>query len=317
MRVCYFVQTHRDPVQIARLVSTLVRASPSSLVLVGHDGRGTGLARADLPAVAGVELFQVEGPVERGRLSLLAPYFQALAWLGRERVEYDWLVYLSGQDYPTAPLARLEARLATTDFDGFLRHWRAFDPVNPWGRKRQGILRYAYRYAEAPAWAAPLLRVLRRLNGVQSLVHVHLTYGRFVGLRLRRTPFGPARVCWAGTQWTTLRRACVEHLAERLGAERELLAHYARTICADESLVQTLLVNGDRFRFADDDLHYADCRGTRTGSPRTLTTADLGTLADPRYHFARKFDRAVDAAVLDRLDERIFPEAARSTAGDA
>jgi hypothetical protein len=305
-RACYFVQSHRAPEQVARLVSTIRRSSPSAYVLVGHDPRRCALERADLPAGGDVDLFQVEGPVERGRLSLLAPYFRAIGRLDEQGVDYDWLVYLSAQDYPTAPLARSEAFLRGSGYDGFLSYWPAFEPVNPWGRRRQGVLRYAYQYREAPRWLARALPALRFVNRLQSRWHLHLTYGPLVGRRARRTPFGPERICYAGKQWSTLSRPCVEYLAEQLAAEPELVAYYANCICADESLVQTILVNARRFRLEADDLRYVDFRGSITGSPRTLTVADYDTMTRARYQFARKFDPAVDAAILDRLDERIF-----------
>jgi hypothetical protein len=304
-RACYFVQSHRGPEQVARLVATIKASSPDAYVLVGHDARHSALSRADLPALPGLDLFHVEGPVQRGRLSLLSPYFQAIDRLVAAGVDYDWLVYLSGQDYPTASLARSEASWRASAYDGFLTYWDAFGHDNPWGRKRQGVLRYGYRYTDTPPWTFPALRALRFLNGLQSVFHLHSTYGPKVGVRARRTPFGADRVCYAGSQWTTLSRPCVEHVVERLRAEPELIAYYERCICADESLVQTVLVNSGKFRLAPDNLRYADIGSRRDGVPRTLTLADYDTLSDDRCQFARKFDPAVDAAILERLDERI------------
>ena len=50
--VCYFIQTHRDPEQIYRLVRTLRRGSPNGLIVVQHNPVGFELAwrpLADLP----------------------------------------------------------------------------------------------------------------------------------------------------------------------------------------------------------------------------------------------------------------------------
>ena len=87
--------------------------------------------------------------------------------------------------------------------------------------------------------------------------------------------------------------------------DRELIDYYRRTVCPDESLVQTLLVNAGRFRLCNDNLRYADTRGSRDGRPRLLGVADLPLLTAGAYHFARKFDLAYDARVLDLLDERL------------
>ncbi len=229
-----------------------------------------------------------------------------MSWLADHGIAYDWLVYLSAQDYPTRPLRDLEALLAATDADGFLRFWDAANPVNPWGRRRQGVVRYYYQYSDAPEWARPVLPLLKRGNRFQSLVQCHLTYGPRIGVRSRRLqPFNETFRCYAGTQWTILRRACTEYLAERAHNGDALIQWLRRTVCPDEAVVQTLLVNSGRFRLANDDLRYADMSGSRDGRPRTLTAEDLPHITSGPYYFARKFDAGEDSEALDLLDARI------------
>lgn len=307
-RFCYFIQSHRAAPQVARLVSTLRRGSPDALILVGHDGRREALRRTDLPAGTEIDLFAVAGPVERGELSLLAPYLQAIEHLKQHDAEYEWLVYLSGQDYPIRPLAQSERRIVDAGVDGFLRWWPAFAPENPWGRRRQGVFRYGFQYRRIGRPWDRGVAWLRFVNRLQSLVHVHTTYGVRVGIRARRTPFHERFDCFAGTQWTTLRRECAEFLAESVRDQPFLSDYYSRTICADESFVQTILVNARRFRLINDNLRFVDVAGSRTGSPRTLRDGDFQRLMRSDCQFARKFDSAVDGGILDRLDRVIFAD---------
>ena len=304
VRVCYFIQNHLGPPQVRRLVGTLQRSRPESFILVGHDGFAGHCSSAELRQALGVDVFAFRERGRRGYFSLIEPYFDAVEWLAEHGIAYDWLVYLSAQDYPTRPLHAFEALLATTGYDGFLRFWDAGEPVNPWGRRRQGVVRYHYQYFDAPGWARPALRLLRAANGWQPLVHCHLTYGPRVGGR-RRPPFDEAVRCYAGEQWTVLRRACTEYLAERVRSGDGLIQWFRRTVCPDEAVVQTLLVNSGRFRLADDDLRYADMTGSKDGRPRTLTAKDLPLLTSGPYYFARKFDAEEDSEVLDLLDARI------------
>lgn len=305
MRVCYLIQTHRDADQIARLVRVLGAASPQSLVVVAHDDTGCALAAEDLPCAAERHLLSVRGPLRRGYLSMLAPYLQAVAWLREQRLQYDWLVYLSGQDYPTVALAQSEAALAAADRDGFLRYWPALSGEGPWKRRRQGRNRYYFQYREATAWPAALLRLVRAANGLQSLVHVHLVYGPRVGLRAWRTPFTADRPCYVGWQWTTLKRECAELVLDRVTHDRQLVAYYERTICPDESLVQTVLAHAGGLRLENDNLRYSDNLGSRDGRPRILGVADFARLTSGAFHFARKFEPARDARILDLLDEHL------------
>lgn len=305
MRICYFIQNHLGPAHASRLIGTLRRSDPGGVILVGHDAFAGHCTADEIRRALDVDVLEAREPAKRGYLSLLHPYFDALAWLSERGIDYDWIVYLSAQDYPTRPLQSLQSLLATSGHDGFLRFWKAAARVNPWGRRRQGLIRYHYQYFDAPPWTVPALRLFRWTNRVQSQVHVHLVYGPRVGVRRRPTPFDRGAECYAGFQWTTLRRACAEYVLERVRSDRALMEWFGRTICPCESVVQTLLVNSGRFDLCNDDLRYADFTGSVNGRPRTLTAGDIPVITGGTYYFARKFDPQQDARVLDLLDERI------------
>jgi len=305
MSICYFIQNHLGPDQASRLIRTLRRSQPDCFILVAHDPFAGHGSAAELQRALDVDVLEAREPAKRGYLSLLYPYFDALEWLADRGIDYDWIVYLSAQDYPTRPLRDLETLLATSGYDGFLRYWQASVPVNPWGRRRQGLIRYHYQYYDAPRWTMPALRLFRWTNRVQSLVHVHLVYGPRVGLHRKPSPFDRSLSCYAGYQWTTLRRAAAEYVLERVRSDSELMGWFGRTICPCESVVQTLLVNSGRFNLCNDDLRFADFTGSRNGRPRTLTAEDIPVITGGTYHFARKFDPERDAQVLELLDERI------------
>lgn len=305
MRICYFIQNHLAPAQVRRLVGTIRRSQPEAFFLIGHDGFAGHCSADELRRAVDVDVFEAREPSLRGYFSLLLPYFDAVEWLAERGISYDWIVYLSAQDYPTQPLRSFEAMLAASGCDGFLRYWKAAEPVNPWGRRRQGLCRYYYQYFDAPPWATPALRLARPLNRVQPWLHVHLVYGPRLGVLRRPPPFDDDVTCYAGSQWTTLRRECAEHVVERVRSEDALVRWFRRTICPCEAVVQTLLLNSGRFELRNDDLRYTDFTGSTNGRPRTLTAGDLPVLTGGPYYFARKFDLARDARVLDLLDERI------------
>jgi hypothetical protein len=303
MRACYFVQTHTNPLQIHRLVRTLKRGSPEARVLLGHDRSGCALDLAPLADLAGVDLFFVDGPLDRAGLSILEPYLMALGWLAERAVDFDWLIYLSGQDYPTLPLAQAEAFLAESGRDGFLSYWDVRAATGFWGKSERGIRRYFYQYGPAPSWAG---RWLKGGNSLQSRLHLHTAYGPRLGVRAQPAPFTEGFPCYAGDQWHALSRPCVDYLRTALARDGALVEYFRATICPCEALVQTLLVNSRRFNLANDSLRYVDWTGSRDGRPRVLTEADFPAITSGRYHFARKVDSRVDGRLLDRLDEWVL-----------
>jgi len=303
--VCYYVQSHRDPEQIYRLVRTLRRGSPRAPIVVWHDFTRCDLDPAPLAALPDVHLLRPSWPQLRGGFSCQTqPYLAVVDWLERAGIAYDWLVNLTAQDYPVTPLPRIEAFLDAAACDGFIRYWDVLSPESPWSR-RKARARYWYRYRRLPPGAEPWLRAARRLTRLLPL-HFYLDYGPLLGTRVWRPPFHAGFRCYGGWTFFSLRRRAVLYLRDFLAEHPEVLRHYRATVAPEESIVQTVLVNSKRFDLVDDDLRYADYARAHKGSPRTLTTADLPRLASGRYHFARKFDLGVDREVLDRIDRELL-----------
>jgi hypothetical protein len=303
--VCYFIQTHRDPEQIYRLVRTLRRGSAGGVIVVQHNPAGCELDWSPLADLSGVHRMPPCARQIRAHYSCqVQPYLDVIGWLEHQGIAYDWLVNLTAQDYPVTPVPAIEAFLSAAGCDGYIRHWDVLTPASPWSRRKvRG--RYWHHHRWLPARAEPWLRALKPLTKVLPF-RVSLDYGAVVGLRDFRAPFGSGFRCQGGWAWFSLRRRAALYLREFLAAHPEIERHYRQTQAPEESLVQTVLVNSGRFDLVDDDLRYIDYSRAVKGSPRTLTAADLPLLATGRYHFARKFDLGVDAAVLDRIDRELL-----------
>lgn len=303
LRVAYFIQSHTAPQLLQRLVATLHRGSPESLVVVGHDATRLALDPASLPALGEVHVRLRDAPVRRGEFSCLEPYLDACAWLLAQNHSFDWLVYLSGQDYPVRPVAAIARTLADAPHDGFLRHWDLRSPENPWGWSRSHR-RYYYQYRRLPEAWTMALRLVRGLRRVTPM-DVHLTYGPYLGWRARPPMFSDAFPCFGGFQWHVLRRACIEELANFVQRRPDVVGYFRRVIVPDEAFVQTVLLNSGRFRFANDNRRFSDTHNRPGGNARVLTLDDWPQLVNGAFDFARKFDPHESAALLDRIDHTV------------
>lgn len=303
--VCYFIQSHRDPEQIYRVVRRLRSGSRTARIIVQHNFAGCDLDWSPLAALADTHLLRATAKQVRSNFSCqVQPYLDAIDWLERERLPYEWLVNLSAQDYPMKPVATIEATLLGSKCDGFIRYWDVRSAQSPWSR-RKARTRYCYRYRRLEDGAENGLHALRALTRVLP-IEFHLIYGPQVGVRVWHHPFRNGFRCYGGWAWFSLRRRAVLHLREFLLARPDVERHYRGTIVPEESIVQTVLANAGRFDLVNDDLRYVDYSGAIKGSPRVLTLADLPMLAASRYHFARKFDQGIDRVVLDRIDRDLL-----------
>jgi hypothetical protein len=302
MPVGYLVQSHRDPEQVARLVRTLKAGSPDAVVHVSHDFTSSALDVAALTTLPGVLVRSADGGY--GDLSHVRRYLDAVGDLVAEGLAVDWVVNLTGQDYPLRPLADAEADLVAGGGDGYLEYFPALDPARSTWPVRRARSRYLFRHRRLAALSPGAKRALRPLqvvNLVQPLVRVHVAYGLTVGVR-RRSPFGPGFELYGGSAYSSLSWPCVAYLREFCAARPDVLRYYEQCLSPVESIFQTILVNSGRFTLVDDCKRFFDFRGSTLNHPRFLSPADLPRALASGADFARKID---DPAVLDALDAEL------------
>jgi hypothetical protein len=277
--VAYLVLSYTLPAVIERLVATLRAESPDAVIAVHHDARRCALGEVDA--------LRIEPPssVEWGHGSQLTAVLRCLRWV-HEAADFDWLVLLSGQDYPVRPLPVIEADLAAAPFDAFIRH----APVRPLRLRRGGVDEFARRYAYR--WRPVSSTRLARLD---PLVQIRtLPSGTYAGF-----PARPPLPVFHGSDWFTLSRRAVEAV---LDAPAAVVDHFLHTIIPTEAFVGTVLANSS-LRLANDHRRYAVFEPPSAPSPRVFGLADLDAVLASGGDFARKF---ADLSVLDEIDRRLM-----------
>jgi hypothetical protein len=319
-RVCYHLQTHTMPAQVARLVEVIKEGSQDSVVLISHDDSGPPLDVARLEALPGVHVFTEPGGYGGyGGFSHIDRYLAAVDWLDANGVEFDWLTNLTGQDYPLRPIADMERTLARSDVDGYLLYAPVLADRTPPGADQGAAPRYRlctpfdaaarYQYRHWPIgkpsrakqrWLRPLMA----LDWVQPWVRLSLAFST-IGVRRRKTIFTDNFICYGGSFFSTLSAPCVRYVREFARSNPDIFAFFRTVLAPDEVFLQTTLVNSGKFRFEPDGRRYFDFTRSRNNHPRTLGAADLDAMLASGAHWARKFDPAYDSEVLDILDHHI------------
>jgi Core-2/I-Branching enzyme len=304
MRFCYHIQSHRSPEQLTRLVHAVKRHSPNSVVHVSHDVNGDQVDVAELQSLSDVVVQHHRGGY--GDFSHVDRYMAAVDWLQAEGVKVDWLVNITGQDYPLRPLADSEAELVGSGADGFMEYWDALGPQSHWPAARVRS-RYHFRHRRlmplSPG-AKRRLRPLQALNRVQPLVRVHVSYGLAVGVRAR-TPFGPDLRLHGGSAYASLSWPVVEYLRDYFERRPDVVAHFRHTLSPEESVFQTIACSSGQFNLVPDCKRYFDFEGSEFNHPKTLTAEDLPRALASGAHFGRKFDLERDPDVLELLDAHL------------
>lgn len=323
--VLYFITSYRRPQQLLRLVETIARESPQSHVLIHHDQFRTRLDAGEVEEVApGAHLLSSAKPLKWGDFSVVDMHWRCFDW-AISHLDFDWLVLLSEQDYPVWPLSQTEDLLGQSGADAFVES-AAVQP-NAWGQDRLRYHRYFYSYTalpgaelahKVPAPWAPLWRRLRqravnRVNRRPGRLVRAVTYPdgmpTRVGVRRRTTPFTPSFSCWAGNAWFAISRAGVSEILSFTESHPSYRRHFRWTIVPEESATVTILRNSTALRVEAENLHFERWSDPYSGHPDVLRQDHLDEIIGSGKPFARKFDLAADAGVLDALDaHRLTPQ---------
>ncbi|MBD2194377.1 MULTISPECIES: beta-1,6-N-acetylglucosaminyltransferase [Calothrix] len=307
MRVCYLIQTHKNPQQIYRLINLIQTSSPECQIVISHDPTFCELDLSIFPKNHNIHLFFAKGG--RADFSMVQSYLDALHWLLKNQIDFDWLINISGQDYPIKPIPEIEAFLATTNYDGFLEYFDVLSSASQWSI-HEGHSRYFYQYQQLSPTVSDrlqkILKPLKILNYIQPWIRFNCSYDIRIGFQ-GKTPFNAAFKCYGGSFFTTLSRQCAEYIDNYANNNPNFIEYCRRTSISVEFFMQTILINSQLFNLCNDCKRYFDFTNSQNGSPNFLTQKDYESLAKSQAHFARKFDLALDPDIFDLIDRHNSP----------
>lgn len=309
MTVCYLIQTYKNPEQIYRLVRLIKTTSPNSFIIVSHNFNGCSLNTSLFKKLKNVEIIP-NNRVMMGSFAIIQGFFDAISWLLDNKIKFDWLINLTGQDYPTQPLSKIENFLENTKYDAFIEYFDVQSKQSPWSKKVVDA-RYLYQYKHFHGYLSPSHRLILKpikhaINNSQPFIRLDLSYGITVGIKSFYNLFDKNFICYGGSYFATISSQCAEYLHYFTKEHSRVLDYYKKTFIPEESLIQTILVNSNKFNLCNSNYRYTDFANSRHGHPRILTSKDYSILTKDNIHFARKFDVNVDSTILDKLDRRIF-----------
>lgn len=313
MKVLYLIQSFKNLPQIIRLVTTIKRSSPQSAVLVCHNDESFVIDPSAFRDLSDVHVFHVSN-ISRVDFSIIDAYIDSIARARALNIEFDWVVNISGQCYPTRPLFEFEQLLATTSYAGFMDHCEVFVQTgrNSWDpREASGRYSYQYRWrltkTELPAGLRKVLVIPRRIiNNIQPFIHVDTRYALQIGVRSRANIFNDNFKLYGGTYFKTLSRRAVDYFCDFAQRRPDITNHFRNLNIPQEVFAQTVLLNNPDLTFSSDDLYYINLEGIKLGRPHTLTVSDYDTIVDRGSFFARKFEPDEDSRILDMLDARVL-----------
>jgi hypothetical protein len=239
-----------------------------------------------------------------------------------ETTPFDWLIVISGQDYPVRPMPELEHLLAQTEHQLFVRLDEDDAVVDPPTRRDEWTFlhdRYfrQYRWVPQRRWSRLSPQLQRALSGAAKVSVQTLSRSKWLrvqrrprgfapglGVAAREHPFTDERPCRKGSDWFALSRPVFDDLMQEVRQSAGLLAYFRRTYIPSESFFHTLVLPKWEHLNSGSNLQFVRFRPNRA-HPDTLTDDDWDDLVASGEFFARKFDPE-DLELLDRIDRELL-----------
>lgn len=297
----YVILSHQPDLRLERLVCRIRELDPDARIHVNHNSKGAG---AITPAVRKTTDSIVLSPGGRGDFSHIRRQLHS-SRIALEDPVVDYIIVISGEDYPCASLISARCELAGVT-DGFLKHTPALDPtLSPWPQ-REVATRYFYRWTtlfrHSPRIAS-ILHPLHAANFIQPWVRFNTVYGGLrVGLRGNPPPGGLQ--LYAGSAWSALSRRAVEVLDETLREGSAVAQWAARILVADEVVVPSVVASSPALQVADQRKFFVDFFQTRHGRATYLDSRHLPAVLSSNAWFCRKVASSEFMDELDRITKQ-------------
>ena len=307
MRIAYIILAHNYPEQLARLIFKLNTDDVSFFIHIDKKTDKTIYYQMfnQLNKLSNV-FFVKRYNSHWGSFNLVKATLEAINVIGKTGLKFDYVMFLSGQDYLIKTNAYIKRFLKKNQGKEFIEYFSL--PYSQW--KEGGFLRIEYWHIfwngqyfciNDPYYCIPEKREFK--SSIVSLLYSFLILPLF---KKRKLPEGFA--IYGGSQFWCLTGECIKWINIFVKQNPKFVKRFNYTYCTDEVFFQTLILNSPfKDKVVNDNLKYIDWGDDIYAyHPIILEKKDFEKIRQSEKLFARKFDPSKDSDILDMIDKMIL-----------
>lgn len=287
MKIAYIVLAHKNVPQIRLLLEALQDENVSFYLHLDRLA-GKNIYQESKTELAGINdlIFLKRFATNWGGFGLVRATIEAIHHICQNG-EFDYVILLSGQDFPIKPKKQLVAFLEQNFGKSFMEY---FQFPHPLWKDNGGYDRIDRWYLSLPlrkTWLSTKIR--RGLNRLMNWLEPNRKFPEGF------TPFG-------GAQWWCLHNECVQYIDEFVRTQRSFVRFFRNVRIPDEIFFQTILMNSPLAnKIVNRKLTYVDWN--TSPAPKVLDDSDLGKVFRSDDFFARKFDLLKNPQIFKDIDK--------------
>jgi len=299
MKIAYIILAHKLPEQLVRLVRALNTDTASFFIHIDKKTDAETCRKMTVPLSEYKNVYFLERFARYyGDFNHVRPTLDGIRKLLELGLEYDYVILLTGQDYPIKSNAQIRKTLNESEGKSFMEYFSL--PDKHWENENGGLDRIVYFYLHWRGWEFPFLKKTRLFGFIpDSLWSIMEKL-----LPMRRNFPGNYRL-YGGSSYWCLSRECIEYLDIFVRQNSAFVKFFEHVKIPDETFFQTVLMNSPlKDTIVNNNLRYIVWGNSR--HPLTLRQRDFQDFMNTDNLFARKFDISVDRDVLDMIDQSIL-----------
>ncbi|MCL6524174.1 MAG: beta-1,6-N-acetylglucosaminyltransferase [Thermoflavifilum sp.] len=280
--MCYLIQVHKNPEQVARLVKRL--SFPDIDIYIHVDKKiDENLFRKELTGLP-VQFIKNRINVQWAGFSNAMATVNGLKEILLTRKSYDYIHVISGQDYPIKSNKYIIEFFEKNIGKEFMHYKSIYDE---WQEALPKIEHFHFE-----DWK---IRGKYRLSFLLKRI---LPKRKFP---YQWKPYGYSR-------WFSISSGLAEYIINFMNKHSDFVRFFKYTTCGDEIFFCTIAVHSPFApKIINDDLRYVDwstkLNNPKAANPKILTIDDLPLITQSNKLWARKFDVKKDSTILDELDK--------------
>lgn len=288
IKIAFILRCHKNSMQINKLTKKLTEAENTE-VFIHLDKKSLNLS-SEIIINERIHLLLPANAVD----VVWGGYSQCRATLNLIKAvidadkNYDFVVLLSGQDYPIKSIGRFVEYMSSHKDEIFMEFVPQNAPNYGGYDARNDIF-----YPNFLTGRTKPVRIARKTySTVLSALHIH---------RKRIFP-----KLYYGSSWWAIPGECAEEIYNYCSNDGNVEKYFSHSMCSDECLFQTLAMKLFPDRKYNRKLTFTDW-STNQNSPKTLSVSDLDKVvsADCKYYFARKIDEEQEPNILSLIDKLV------------
>lgn len=303
MKIAYIILAHKYPEQLTRLIHRLNTETTSFFVHIDKttDEKTYGQMVQELKAFSNVYWLK-RYATYWGSFRAVKATYEGIKELFNKNIEFDYVIFLTGQDYPIKSISYIEKFLTKNSGKEFIEYYPL--PCKKWKNPNFTINvdRVENWFINGRLvkhdWIALPPNSSLKLRAFLSLCSFLIR----LNILRRKRKFPEGLQPFGGSAYWCFSKNCAAYINNFIHQNPAFVNFFRFAGLTDEVFFQTIVLNSPfKEKVINDNLKYVVWPG-----PATLGKKDLDNLLNSSDIFARKFDATIDEEILNLIDQKIL-----------